>query len=63
MGGIANSAGRASVAGDRMTPDLFSQTPLQEAFHALRSDLIQEDGQLIITMRNYRFAIVQYDPK
>lgn len=46
-----------------MTGDLFSQTPLQEAIHALRSDLIQEDGPRISTMRNYRFAIVPYDPK
>ena len=46
-----------------MTADLFSQTPLQEAIHALRSDLIQEDGPRISTMRNYRFAILQYDPK
>lgn len=46
-----------------MTADLFSLTPLQEAIHALRSDLIQEDGPRISTMRNYRFAIVQYDPK
>ena len=46
-----------------MTADLFSQTPLAEVFSALRSDLIQEDGPRISTMRNYRFAIVQYDPK
>jgi hypothetical protein len=44
-----------------MTAELFS--PLQEAIHALRSDLIQEAGPRISTMRNYRFAIVQYDPK
>ena len=36
--------------------------PLQEAFAALRRDLIHEDGPRISTMRNYRFAIVQYDP-
>jgi hypothetical protein len=41
---------------------LFQQSPLQEAFAALRSDLIQEDGPRISTMRNYRFAIMQYDP-
>jgi len=40
----------------------FHQTPLQEAFAALRRDLIQEDGPRISTMRNYRFAIVQYPP-
>ena len=41
---------------------LFERTPLQEAFSALRRDLIHEDGPRISTMRNYRFAIVQYDP-
>ena len=45
-----------------MTLPLFHQTPLQEAFAALRRDLIQEDGPRISTMRNYRFAIVQYQP-
>jgi len=46
-----------------MTSDLFHQTRLQQAVHSLREDLIQEDGPRISTMRNYRFAIVQYDPK
>jgi hypothetical protein len=46
-----------------MTADLFHQSPLQQAIHALRSDLIQDDGPRISTMRNYRFAIVQYEPK
>ena len=41
---------------------LFQHGPLHEAFTALRRDLIQEDGPRISTMRNYRFAIVQYDP-
>lgn len=45
-----------------MTMPLLHQTPLQEAFAALRHDLIQEDGPRISTMRNYRFAIVQYRP-
>lgn len=45
-----------------MSMPLFQQTPLQEAFAALRRDLIHEDGPRISTMRNYRFAIVQYDP-
>ena len=45
-----------------MSMPLFHQTPLQEAFAALRRDLIQEDGPRISTMRNYRFAIVQYPP-
>jgi hypothetical protein len=41
---------------------LFQRTPLQQAFVDLRRDLLQEDGPRISTMRNYRFAIVQYDP-
>lgn len=45
-----------------MTLPLFHQSPLQQAFAALRADLIHEDGPRISTMRNYRFAIVQYDP-
>jgi hypothetical protein len=35
---------------------------LRAAFKALHDDLIQEDGPRISTMRNYRFAIVQYRP-
>ena len=35
---------------------------LDEAFAALRSDLIDDSGPKISTMRNYRFAIVPYDP-
>jgi hypothetical protein len=38
------------------------RTQLQEAFEALRKDLISEDGPSISTMRNYRYAIVPYDP-
>ncbi len=45
-----------------MSRSLFDQTPLQQAFADLRKDLIHEDGPRISTMRNYRFAIVQYDP-
>jgi hypothetical protein len=45
-----------------MSSPLFHQTRLQEAFAALRRDLINEDGPQISTMRNYRFAIVQYEP-
>lgn len=45
-----------------MSLPLFQQTSLQESFAALRRDLIEEDGPRISTMRNYRFAIVQYDP-
>lgn len=46
-----------------MTGSLFPNTPHHEAFEALRRDLIHEDGPRISTMRNYRFAIVQYDPQ
>lgn len=42
---------------------LFHRTPLQTAFAALRDDLVHEDGPRISTMRNYRFAIVPYDPR
>lgn len=35
---------------------------LDEAFNALGRDLIDDSGPAIATMRNYRFAIVQYDP-
>lgn len=45
-----------------MSTPLFQKTPLQEAFGALRRDLIHEQGPRISTMRNYRFAIVQYLP-
>src|SRR4051794_20202244 len=45
-----------------MTMPLFHQSPLQDAFAALRKDLIHEDGPRISTMRNYRFAIVHYRP-
>lgn len=42
--------------------DLFHTPSLEEAFEALRRDLIHDDGPRISTMRNYRFAILQYDP-
>ena len=45
-----------------MDTPLFPKTPLSEAFASLRRDLIHEDGPRISTMRNYRFAIVQYPP-
>jgi hypothetical protein len=45
-----------------LSSPLFPQNPLLDAFAALRRDLIQEDGPRISTMRNYRFAIVQYRP-
>jgi Domain of unknown function (DUF1788) len=39
-----------------------SRTQLEEAFAALRADLVNQDGPRISTMRNYRYAIVPYDP-
>lgn len=45
-----------------MSLNLFQQTSLQEGFAALRRDLIHENGPRISTMRNYRFAIMQYPP-
>ena len=38
------------------------RTQLDEAFAAMRRDLIHEDGPRISTMRNYRYAIIPYDP-
>ncbi len=45
-----------------MSRTLFDRTPLDEAFTALRKDVLHEDGPRISTMRNYRFAILQYEP-
>lgn len=39
------------------------RTALDEAFQALRADLLHEDGPRISTMRNYRYAIVPYPPE
>ena len=38
-------------------------TKISAAVRALRDDLINADGPRISTMRNYRYAILQYDPK
>lgn len=38
------------------------RSALADSFDALRKDLIREDGPSISTMRNYRYAIVPYDP-
>jgi hypothetical protein len=43
--------------------DLFRRTPLDEAVAALRSDLVDDDGPRISTMRNYRFALLVYRPQ
>ena len=42
---------------------LFDASELGLAFQALRDDLVHDDGPRISTMRNYRFAIVPYDPR
>lgn len=45
-----------------MSMPLFQQSSLTDVIADLKSDLIQKDGPRISTMRNYRFAIVCYDP-
>lgn len=42
---------------------LFDKTTLAESIDALRRDLTPEGGPKISTMRNYRFAILQYRPQ
>jgi hypothetical protein len=39
-----------------------ARTHLDQAFEALCKDLINKDGPSISTMRNYRYAMVPYDP-
>ena len=46
-----------------MTESLFPNPRLSDAFADLRRDLVHEEGPRISTMRNYRFAILQYEPK
>ena len=46
-----------------MTGSLFTEVSLDRAIQALRSDLLDESGPKISTMRNYRFAILVYNPK
>lgn len=45
-----------------MSRGLFDKSQLQQGMSELREDLIQDGGPQISTMRNYRFAILQYDP-
>ena len=45
-----------------MSLPLFQHAGLQDAFTALHKDLVDADGPRISTMRNYRFAILQYAP-
>ena len=46
-----------------MTGSLFDKPKLGQAVADLRRDLLDEDGPRISTMRNYRFAILLYDPQ
>ena len=46
-----------------MTEPLFSNTRLSVALAALKADLIHEDGPQISAMRNYRYAILPYNPE
>lgn len=46
-----------------MSRGLFDKTALQQGISDLRDDLIQDTGPQISTMRNYRFAILQYVPE
>ena len=45
-----------------MTIEMYPKSGPRAAIAALRRDLIHADGPRISTMRNYRFAIVQYSP-
>ena len=40
----------------------MSTSALRSKFQSLQRDLVDENGPRISTMRNYRFAIVQYEP-
>lgn len=46
-----------------MTEELFPESSLREAVAALQADLMAEGGPRISTMRNYRFAILPYNPR
>ena len=46
-----------------VTAASISEDSLIEAIAALRNDLLAEQGPSISTMRNYRFAILQYRPE
>ncbi|MBW4580236.1 MAG: DUF1788 domain-containing protein [Tildeniella nuda ZEHNDER 1965/U140] len=46
-----------------MAETLFDNASLDSAIAALRTDLLDEGGPRISTMRNYRFAILPYDPR
>ncbi len=40
----------------------LAETPVRQSFHGLANDLLGPNGPSISTMRNYRFAILQYRP-
>lgn len=44
-------------------PPLFSRSALDDAVQAVAKDLLAEGGPRISTMRNYRFAILPYQPQ
>ncbi len=46
-----------------MNGPLFERSQLRVAVEDLRRDLLADGGPDISTMRNYRFAILAYDPK
>lgn len=46
-----------------MTGSLFESASLDSAVQALRDNLLDEGGPKISTMRNYRFAILLYNPR
>lgn len=46
-----------------MTGNLFENASLDNAIASLKNDLLDVTGPKISTMRNYRFAILHYDPR
>jgi hypothetical protein len=46
-----------------MNESIFQGASLSRAIDGLHADLLDESGPKISTMRNYRFAILQYEPK
>jgi len=44
-------------------PDRMKGTLLDRRIHSLKQDLLDDDGPKISTMRNYRFAILPYEPE
>lgn len=46
-----------------MTGNIFENASLDNAIASLKNDLLDATGPKISTMRNYRFAILHYDPR